>query len=102
LCRLCCCFKGFLTRRLEKYKKNQGIYSTPISLVIAGETRENPVPPIQRIFVERMSQSLPDFEENISEIRHLVIDPLENPVQLIQRILVERNVPTKLPDFKEF
>jgi hypothetical protein len=45
---------------------------------------------------------LPDFEENTSEIRHLVIDPLENPVQLIQRILVERNVPTKLPDFKEF
>jgi hypothetical protein len=80
----CCCFKGFLTRRLEKYKKNQGIYSTPISLVIVGETRENPVPTHTKDFCAKNVPKLPDFEENISEIHHLVIDPLENPVQLIQ------------------
>ncbi len=85
--------KAFLTRLLEKYKKNQGIYSTPISLVIAGETRENPVPPIHsKDFCAKNVPKLPDFEENISEIHHLVIDPLENPVQLIQEGFLQKGM----------
>jgi hypothetical protein len=63
-----CCFKGFLTSRLEKYKKNHGIYSTPISVFYLGEDKRKSSATHTKDFCGKNVPKLPAFEENISEI----------------------------------